>query len=151
MVEQFARVVELAGELNKLLDVVEPSLGCLGSAVAQHLAVAGRVEDEGELVGDGRTGLSRDVADGIGERQSPGPGFRRERRRLDGLKQWHLAPFGLLLEDGKSLWTEAARRGVDDAPERLVRLAVVGGRRKPKQGKGILNFQALIEADIADE
>ena len=57
----------------------------------------------------------------------------------------------LLLEDGKSLWTEAARRGVDDAPERLVRLAVVGGRRKPKQGKGILDFQALIEADIADE
>ena len=87
MVEQFARVVELAGELNKLLDVVEPSLGCLGSAVAQHLAVAACVEEQGELVGDGRTGLSRDVADGVGERQSPGPGFRREWRRLDGLKK----------------------------------------------------------------
>ena len=67
MVEQFAGGVEAAGELDQLLQVLEPVLGRLCLALAQHRAVAGRIQQQRELIGERRLAVPPDAPDGVCE------------------------------------------------------------------------------------
>ena len=46
MIEKLARCMEPAGELHELLQVFEPPFRRLGTAFAQHAAIAGGVEQQ---------------------------------------------------------------------------------------------------------
>ncbi len=67
VVEQFAGGVEAAGEMDQLLQVLEPVLGRLCFALAEHGAVASRIQQQRELIGERRFGVSPDASDGVCE------------------------------------------------------------------------------------
>ncbi len=46
MIEKLPRGVKAAGERDELLQVLEPPFRRLGAAVAQHAAIAGRIEQQ---------------------------------------------------------------------------------------------------------
>ena len=99
MVEQMTRRVEAARETNQLLDVFEPFLARLGSALAQHGADSRCFEHQGQLIRDCRGLLARNRADRVGEGDAAGAGLAWQRRGLDGAQQGNLAPGSLAFQD----------------------------------------------------
>ena len=148
MVQQLAGGMEATGELDQLLQIVEAAFGRLSLAVAQHGAIAGRVEQQRQLVGERMLGVAADAADCIGESQAGGASLGRQRRGFQGGHQRHLPPGGLRFQHLHRLGSETASGRVDDAPERLVALTIVRGGRQAQQRERILDFGALINRSL---
>ena len=67
MVKQLARGVEAARQCDQLLHVLQATFRRLRFAVAQHRAIAGRIQQQRELVREGRRAISGNPFDRVGE------------------------------------------------------------------------------------
>ena len=143
--------MEAAGELDQLLHVLQPPFGRLRPALPQHGAVAGRVQQQRDLVGKRRPPIPTNAAHRIDEAQ-PGrarPGWQV--RGFQGSEQRHLPPRRLRLQRPHRLVPEPARRNIDHPPQGLVGLRVVRCRGQSQQRQHVLDLGTLIEPDVADQ
>ncbi len=140
-----------AGELDQLLQVLEPVLGGLCLALAQHCAVAGRIQQQRELIGERRLGVPPDASDCVREGVARRARLRRKRHSLQGGEQRHLAPCRFHFQYLHRLGAEAAHRNVDNPTERFICLAIVRGGAQSQERECILDLGTLIEADVAHE
>ena len=107
--------MEVRGERDQLLEIIEPARGVLGLALAEPPAIAAGVQKQGELIRKRVGGILADAADLVGQGQSLISGFRRKRGRFESGEKRDVAERRLLLDDRERLRAEAAPRLVDDA------------------------------------
>src|SRR5208283_919023 len=123
----------------------------LGLALAQHGAIARRVEKKREVIREGVRSVGANPPDCIREFQSGSAALGGKGRGVESAEKGHIAEGGLGLKDLHGFGAVAAAWLVDDAAEGLVRLAIVRGCGKAQEGERVLDFGALVEADVADD
>jgi len=126
VVEQFARAMEAARELDRLQHVLETVLRRLRAALAQHGPVARHVQQKRDLVSERRVRVSADTPDCIHECEPCQSRLGRQVRRFECGQERDLAPGRFLFQFIHRLGAEATGGGVDYLPQRLVRLHIVG-------------------------
>ena len=151
MVEQLARRVKASGERDQLLQVVEPLLGRLRPALTEHRPIAGRVEQQRDLVGERRCPVACYGTNRIREGEPRAARLGRQFGGLHRLQQGDPSPGGFGFNGLERARPEAACRHVDDPAECLIGLWAVGVGGQPQQRQGVLDFGALVEADIFHE
>ena len=100
MVKEVAGGVKGAGELEEFAKVLEPVFGGLGLALAQHGAIACRVEEKRELVSEGVRIIRANPPDCIREFQSGGAALGGKRRGFESAEKGDIAEGGREREAG---------------------------------------------------
>ena len=103
MIEEFAGGMEVRGERDQLLEIIEPTRG-VGLAFAKPPAIAAGVQKQGELIRKRVGGILADAADLVGQGQSLISGFRRKRGRFESGEKRDVAERRLLLDDRERPW-----------------------------------------------
>jgi len=67
VIQEVARRMEAAGELDQFLDILQSAFGALRAACPQHGPIAGPIQQQGELVGHGCGCIGANCPDQVGE------------------------------------------------------------------------------------
>ena len=103
VVEKVAGGVKGAGELEEFAEVLKPVFRRLGLALAQHGAIARRVEKKRELIGEGVRSVGANPPDCIREFQSGGAALGGKVRGVESAEKGDIAEGGLGLEVSMAL------------------------------------------------
>jgi len=109
VIEEVARRMEAAGELDQFLDILQSAFGALRAASPQHGPIAGPIQQHGKLIGDGCGDVGADRLDLISELQPLCAGAWGKSGGFDGAQQRDAAPLGFRLQDFDRLRPKAAR------------------------------------------
>ena len=103
VVEKVAGGVKGAGELEEFAEVLKPVFRRLGLALAQHGAIARRVEKKREVIREGVRIVSTNPPDCTREVQSGGAAFGGKVRGVESAEKGDIAEGGLGLEVSMAL------------------------------------------------